>query len=118
LDVAAGCAVVVIAWRHLQHEKPPTGCNGSPARGRALVVAYGCASCHEIPGAAPLGLVGPSLDHIATRAYIAGKFTNEPIELQAWIRDPPRMKPGTAMPNLGVTDRDARDITAYLRTLK
>jgi len=116
--VLIGAATEAIVWRHVAHEKPPTGCNGSPARGRNLVVAYGCVACHEIPGAAPRGLVGPPLDHIGSRAYIAGKITNEPIELQAWLRDPQRMKAGTAMPNVGVTERDARDITAYLATLK
>ena len=116
--VLIGTAAAIVVWRRVREERPPVGCNGSPRRGHDLVIAYGCPSCHEIPGTAPRGRVGPPLDHIGTRAYIAGKITNEPIDLQEWLRDPPRMKPGTAMPNLGVTDRDARDMTAYLRTLK
>ena len=116
--VLIGAAIGIVAWRRIEHEKTPTGCNGSPARGRNLVVAYGCVACHDIPGATPRGLAGPPLDHFGSRAYIAGKITNEPIELQSWIRDPQRLKAGTAMPNVGVTERDARDITAYLATLK
>jgi cytochrome c len=35
-----------------------------------------------------------------------------------WIRDPQHLKPGTAMPDLAVGERDARDIAAYLHTLR
>jgi cytochrome c1 len=35
-----------------------------------------------------------------------------------WIRDPPGVDAKTAMPRLGVTEPDARDIAAYLYTLK
>ena len=111
-------ATTIIAWRYLERNDPPTGCNGSPLRGRQLVVAYGCVGCHDVPGAAPRGDVGPTLRHIGTRVYIAGHFANEPIMMAAWLRNPDRLKPGTAMPNLGVGERDARDMTAYLATLK
>ena len=110
--------VGAIVWKHTRLEKPPVGCNGSPMRGRALVVAYGCPACHDVPDAAPHGEVGPTLQHMASRPYIAGRATNEPITMAAWLRNPQRIKPGTAMPNLGIGDRDARDITAYLATLK
>jgi hypothetical protein len=49
--------------------------------------------------------------------YVAGKFPNTAETLVAWIRDAPAMAPLTAMPDLGVDDRDARDIAAYLYTL-
>ena len=35
-----------------------------------------------------------------------------------WIENPPAIDPKTAMPNMGVTVRDARDIAAYLYTLR
>ena len=97
---------------------PPAGYIGSPKRGRQLVATYGCTSCHEIPGAAPRGMVGPSLAHIASRSYIAGQIPNERIEMEEWLEHPRRMKPGTAMPDVGVTIADSRDIATYLASLK
>jgi hypothetical protein len=35
-----------------------------------------------------------------------------------WLRNPQTYDPDGAMPDLGVTERDARDIAAYLATLK
>jgi hypothetical protein len=35
-----------------------------------------------------------------------------------WLRDPQEVNPRSAMPDLGVSERDARDIAAYLYTLK
>lgn len=117
LTVGVVLAGIAVARREAENEAPP-GYAGSPVRGRALVIAYGCTSCHEIPGLPPAGLVGPPLRAFATRAYIAGRFANEPIALQQWIRDPQSMKPDTAMPALVVNERDVRDIAAYLATLR
>jgi cytochrome c1 len=36
--------------------------------------------------------------------------------MERWIRDPQHVSPGTAMPDLGVGEGDARDITAFLYT--
>ena len=58
--------------------------------------------------------VGPPLAGMASRALIAGKLANTPEHLVRWIRDPQRVDPETAMPTLGVDERDARDIAAYL----
>ncbi len=107
-----------LAWRMTSIHEPPAGYNGSPQRGRALLPRYGCPACHLIPGAAPGGMVGPPLTNMATRGYIAGRFPNEAIELEEWLEHPQQMKPGTSMPDLGVSERDARDIAAYLATLK
>ena len=90
---------------------------GDPARGRAAIRAYGCGTCHTldgVPGAN--GLVGPPLDGIAARAYVAGVLTNTPRNLIRWIRFPREVDSLTAMPDLGVTAKDAQDIAAYLYT--
>lgn len=91
---------------------------GDPARGERALVRYGCGSCHLIPGvAAAQGLTGPPLTYWADRQYVAGRVRNEPGALVRWIRDPKAIDPETAMPDLGVTDADARDMAAYLYTL-
>ena len=93
--------------------------SGDPARGAELISHYGCGTCHEVPGVEGAdGLVGPPLDHFSRRGYIAGELPNSATNLDRWIEDPQRIEPGTAMPYLGVSDRDARDITAYLYSLK
>jgi cytochrome c1 len=62
--------------------------------------------------------VGPNLQGIASRAYIAGVLPNTPDNMVRWIQNPQAVDEKTAMPNVGVSSRDARDIAAYLYTLK
>jgi cytochrome c2 len=88
---------------------------GDPVAGEAAIAKYGCGSCHVIPGVERArGLVGPPLTDFAWRAYIAGRAYNTPANLEAWIRLPDSVEPGTAMPTLGVSQEDARNIAAYL----
>lgn len=92
---------------------------GSPQRGRAAINRYGCGSCHTIPGVeGASALVGPNLDQVASRMYVAGVLPNTPDNMIRWVQHPRDVDPLTAMPNLGVTDQDARDIAGYLYTLK
>ncbi|HEX8189498.1 MAG TPA: c-type cytochrome [Pyrinomonadaceae bacterium] len=92
---------------------------GDPARGRSAIERYGCGTCHTIPGVRGAdALVGPPLSQAASRSYVGGVLTNSPENMMRWIRDPRAVDNLTAMPTLGVTDRDARDITSYLYTLK
>lgn len=92
---------------------------GEPEHGPALIRKYGCSTCHAIPGVPGAdGMVGPSLDRIASRTYLAGRLPNTPENLLRWIREPQSISPGTAMPQMGVTEQDGRDIAAYLYTLK
>jgi mono/diheme cytochrome c family protein len=87
-------------------------------RGARLIVQYGCGSCHTVPGIYQArGRVGPPLDFFSKRSYIGGELPNTPETLVHWIMDAPALIPATAMPNLNVDERDARDIAAYLYTL-
>jgi putative membrane protein len=91
---------------------------GNPDKGRAAIRNYGCATCHTIPGiAAANGVVGPPLTGVANRAYVAG-HPNSAEQLISWIRDPQKVRSPTPMPNMGVSESDARDIAAYLYTLR
>jgi putative membrane protein len=93
--------------------------NADPDRGRVAIRRYGCGSCHDIPGVTGAsGMVGPPLGHVSQRVFIAGVLPNEPDNMIRWIENPPGVDPKTAMPNTGVTTRDARDIAAYLYTLR
>ncbi|RDI58018.1 c-type cytochrome [Microvirga subterranea] len=93
--------------------------DGAAERGRVAIQQYACATCHVIPGIRGADAqVGPSLEGIAERLYIAGNLTNTPAHMVEWLRDPQKINPLSAMPDLGVTERDARDIAAYLYSLR
>jgi cytochrome c len=86
-----------------------------PARGRMAIDRHGCAACHVIPGVRrSKGRVGPKLEDFRNQIFIAGMLPNTPENLILWIQSPQEVNPGTAMPNLGLTDQEARDIAAYL----
>ena len=92
---------------------------GNAARGRELLERYSCNACHRISGVRDaIGTVGPPLDDVGSRVYIAGTIPNSTSNMARWIQSPQAYKPGTAMPNLNVTDADARDMTAYLDRLR
>jgi len=92
---------------------------GNPAQGRAKIEYYGCGACHTIPGVTgAAALVGPELTHFASRVYVAGVLPNSPQNVIRWIQNPKQVDGLTAMPNLNVSEEDARDITSYLYTLK
>lgn len=89
------------------------------ARGQRAINQYACVTCHEIPGIVGANApVGPPLKGVASRAILGGVLPNSPENMVRWLRQPQHFAPLTAMPNLGLTERDARDIAAYLATLK
>jgi len=92
---------------------------GDPQRGRAAMRRFGCSSCHSIPGVPGAdGLVGPPLDKIANRLFIAGRTANTPENMMRFLAHPHGTEPHTAMPEMGIPDREVRDLAAYLYTLK
>jgi cytochrome c1 len=92
---------------------------GDSGRGKAALVAYGCGSCHQIPGVKEArGLAAAPLSAFAERAYVGGILPNNSENLVAWIMNPQSVNAATAMPNLGVRESDARDMAAYLYTLR
>lgn len=92
---------------------------GDPELGRMKIREYGCGSCHAVrgvPGAA--GRVGPPLNDLRGRLYLAGRLQNTTGNLEQWIRHPREMDPRTVMPDTGVTAEDARHMSAYLYSLR
>ncbi|WP_026596734.1 c-type cytochrome [Methylohalobius crimeensis] len=91
---------------------------GDPQRGKVALQQYACTGCHVIPGVVGANsLVGPPLDRMAKRVYIAGSLPNTPENMIRWLRHPQEIASLSAMPDLGVNERDARDMAAYLYTL-
>ena len=92
---------------------------GNPLHGQRLLAQYQCGSCHVIPGVpASRGKVGPPLTAFGSRSYIAGHIPNRADVLARFIMAPNEVVPGTPMPSMGVSNFDARDIVAYLGTLR
>ncbi|SEP47526.1 Cytochrome c2 [Rhodospirillales bacterium URHD0017] len=117
--LAAGAVAVVVRTGTEQQRRDVDAVTAlsasAPSAGRALIVASGCGACHVIPGIPRArGQVGPSLAGIAGRAIVGGSLPNTPDNLQAWIEDPRRLSPQTAMPALGLSSEQARQVTAWL----
>lgn len=88
---------------------------GDIKRGRAALEFHGCGGCHSIAGIREAtGRVGPPLEGFAQRMYIGGQLPNTPEHLIAWLQNPQRYAPGTAMPNMPISEPVARDMAAYL----
>jgi cytochrome c1 len=118
VQLGVGAALAALpACRSRTPSVPVPG--GSASRGAEAIVAYACGACHTIDGVTGAhGLVGPPLTGIADRTMIAGQLPNTPENMIRWISDPQAVEPGTAMPNLHVPPQIARDLAAYLYTLR
>jgi cytochrome c2 len=104
--------------------KPAAGASavsGDADNGKQLFASKGCIACHVaqgVPGAT--GTIGPNLNGIgdpSKRPTLADGATNTPEHIREWIIDPQKAKPGTMMPNLGLSAKDADDLTAFMATL-
>ncbi len=98
---------------------PARSPTSAPARaGERLFMSSQCASCHTIAGTPAQGRIGPDLSHVASRASLASAtIPNTPRELAAWISNPQAIKPGTLMPDLGLSRADVRELATYLESL-
>ncbi|MBM9579733.1 c-type cytochrome [Leptospira sp. 201903070] len=67
-----------------------------------------CTACHAVGGAG--GNVGPALDAVGNKYDVA--------YLENWLKDPQKIKPGTAMPKLPLSDLEIKDLTKYLSQLR
>jgi cytochrome c1 len=82
------------------------------------IVETVCAACHTVAGTSAQGTLGPELTGFAGRPQIAGVLENNEENLRTWLSNPPAAKPGTAMPNLGLTQEQIGSLVAYLYTLE
>ncbi|WP_209381817.1 c-type cytochrome [Pararoseomonas baculiformis] len=92
---------------------------GNARLGARIVAERDCGVCHVIPGLrGARGRVGPSLAGFGARGYVAGVLPNNPDNLLWWLQDPPAVAPGTAMPDLGLRQEEARHVAAFLYGLR
>jgi cytochrome c oxidase subunit II len=82
-----------------------------------------CLACHALRGLGgpppDAAVKGPDLTHVGSRRTIVGAWLeNNPQELARWLRNPPRVKPGSLMPNYHLTDEQIEDLVEYLGSLQ
>lgn len=119
LAVPVVVAVLAAACGAGGSARPPAAALGDVRAGQQALGSYGCGACHQIPGVRGAdALVGPPLTSFGQRSFIAGVLPNNQPNLERWIQDPQGVAPGSAMPDVGVTEPDARDMAAYLLSLE
>jgi cytochrome c oxidase subunit 2 len=107
-------------WVAGQQAPAATGLRGDAADGEGLFEETGCTGCHAIdPGLDAQPRLGPNLTHIASRTTFAGAiFDNNASNLADWLADPPALKPGAKMPDLGLSEDQISALVAYLQALE
>ena len=90
--------------------------SGDYERGRVLVNSLGCKGCHQIqPESDPN--YNPTIQALRTEQgpnlINLGSKVNEDW-LVSWLKNPYSYHEGTKMPNLRLSDQEAKDITTYL----
>jgi cytochrome c oxidase subunit II len=103
----------------LRREGTPLAESATTGNGLRLFLSNGCANCHAIEGTRAQAHVGPDLTHVGSRTTLAaGTILNDRAHLAAWLRDPQKIKPGTKMPKLPLSQRDIAGLVTYLEGLK
>ncbi len=100
-------------------QAPVATMTGDAVKGEQIFLQGACVGCHTVNGTKAIGKVGPNLTHLASRKNFAGAILeNTPQNLALWLQDPQKMKPGTLMPRLNLSQADINALVAYLTSLK
>jgi cytochrome c oxidase subunit II len=89
--------------------------------GQQIFLNNSCVNCHRVRGTPARGNYAPDLTHLMSRKTLAaGMIDNDEKgeNLDRWIEDPQKVKPGCLMPAFGLGGRDRKLMVKYLRTLK
>jgi ubiquinol-cytochrome c reductase cytochrome b subunit len=109
----AGLAVVTIGVLTIMGAKAPivnapAVTSPSVLAGRTLYEKNGCAACHSIQGKG--GTVGPELTHVGSK--------RDADWLMRHFKDPQAMSPGSIMPKVMLQDKELKELTDYIMSLK
>jgi cytochrome c1 len=100
---------------------PAAAVTGDANNGKMLFQQKGCIACHVAPVPGATGTIGPNLTNVGNtsqRPKLADGAANTPEHIKEWIKDPQKLKPGTMMPNLQLSEKEADDLTALLASFK
>lgn len=119
IRVVAQNAVDYEVWLKEQAKDAATPHDTLAEAGAALFSKASCSSCHSIRGTLSTGMQGPDLTHFASRStMLSGMMDNNPANVNNWLTDPQKVKPGAHMPRFIFSPDSIRAITAYLSQLK
>ncbi len=103
----------------VRSQQQPAVQDPSVITGRQVFERTACINCHTVSTTAADGRFGPDLTHLMSRVTIAaGAAENTPENLRLWIQDPDRIKPGSLMPAMKLTDTDLNAVVNYMETLR
>ena len=91
---------------------------GNAAAAKAHMEKYACQACHVIPGMGEGGALGPDLTGFAVRTTLNGRVQKNPQAVAAYLLNPTAVDAQTSMPAVGLSEEEAKDIAAFLETLK
>jgi len=118
LEVVAQPVSAYQAWLANMASPARRTSGAAVSTGERAFMGLQCASCHQIRGTPAQATVGPDLTHLATRSTLAGdEIPDDPAQLAAWIRAPQSIKPGSRMPDLGLSTSQVAQIVSYLESL-
>ena len=101
-----------------QQKAEPVEPRDAAGEGKTIYARSACVGCHTIRGIST-GVIAPDLTHFGSRTTLAaGMLPNTLENLTAWLLDPPRVKPGSKMPSVGLTAAEAKAVATYLLSLK
>jgi cytochrome c oxidase subunit II len=107
------------AWVAQQAAPAAAPTDPTAQRGQQIFSQQACGNCHAIRGTSAAGGVAPDLTHVGSRTTLAaGALTNTPDNLQRWLHDPQKIKPGANMPTFKLSDADVQALASYLEGLK
>ena len=105
------------AW--VRSQQQPAVQDASVAAGRRVFERTACINCHAVGGTNANGRFGPDLTHLMSRTTIAsGAAQNTPEKLRLWIKDPNKIKTGSLMPAMQLSDADLDAVVSYMETLR
>ncbi|MBI3977533.1 MAG: c-type cytochrome [Chloroflexi bacterium] len=100
---------------------PAAAAAGTPAEKGQATFLTKCVGCHAVDSLkdkGAVGTVGPNLSKFGGQSQIVGTLPTNEENVKKWLKDPPAVKSGTLMPNLGLSDDDINALAAFLLTLK
>jgi cytochrome c oxidase subunit 2 len=101
------------------NEKKPEVDDPAVLEGKEVFLRQSCVNCHAVRGTAARGTYAPDLTHLMRRKTLAsGMIKNTEKNLQEWVDDPQKIKPGCLMPAFGLTGRERDLVLRYLLTLR
>ncbi|OCA85577.1 cytochrome c oxidase subunit II [Bacillus sp. FJAT-27225] len=111
----------VTAMQDVEEAVAPTTAD---AQAGQEVFNQSCITCHAVTPAnttPEAARQGPNLTNFGDRDYIAGILKHDEENLENWIREPDKYKPGTLMPGFDkgqLSDEQLDQLSAYLMGLK